>query len=144
MLSADLPIALDAMGGDNAPEEIVRGAALAARQLGVRIALVGKRALHGPALHRPVAVDHGEAARLLDEDLDDRLGAAEIEFAPPFLVGRDDRQRADLVRAHRDFLFAARLVLVARAGVGQCRRCGDDKRRGSEKRRLGHRKPPSI
>ena len=39
-----LPIALDAMGGDNAPCEVVRGAALAVRELGVRIALVGRRA----------------------------------------------------------------------------------------------------
>jgi glycerol-3-phosphate acyltransferase PlsX len=34
-------IALDAMGGDNAPEQIVRGAVLAAREMGVRVALVG-------------------------------------------------------------------------------------------------------
>ncbi|HXG35623.1 MAG TPA: phosphate acyltransferase PlsX [Dehalococcoidia bacterium] len=35
-------IALDAMGGDRAPAEIVRGAVLAARDLGVRVALVGQ------------------------------------------------------------------------------------------------------
>jgi glycerol-3-phosphate acyltransferase PlsX len=34
-------IALDAMGGDDAPKEIVAGAVQAARQLGVRVALVG-------------------------------------------------------------------------------------------------------
>src|SRR3970040_2244491 len=34
-------IALDAMGGDNAPGEIVAGAVEAARDLGVRVALVG-------------------------------------------------------------------------------------------------------
>ncbi|MEX0684280.1 MAG: phosphate acyltransferase PlsX [Dehalococcoidia bacterium] len=34
-------IALDAMGGDNAPGEIVLGAVQAARKLGVRVALVG-------------------------------------------------------------------------------------------------------
>lgn len=34
-------IALDAMGGDHAPREIVRGAVLAARETGVRVALVG-------------------------------------------------------------------------------------------------------
>jgi phosphate acyltransferase len=39
----DIPIALDAMGGDHAPREVVRGAALAARELGVRVALVGRR-----------------------------------------------------------------------------------------------------
>jgi glycerol-3-phosphate acyltransferase PlsX len=38
---ADLVIALDAMGGDNAPGEIVAGAVRAARELGLRVALVG-------------------------------------------------------------------------------------------------------
>ncbi|MCK4964295.1 MAG: phosphate acyltransferase PlsX [Dehalococcoidia bacterium] len=36
-------IALDAMGGENAPREVVRGAVAAARELGVEVVLVGKR-----------------------------------------------------------------------------------------------------
>ena len=43
-MTSELPIALDAMGGDNAPREIVRGALLGAARLGVRVALVGRRA----------------------------------------------------------------------------------------------------
>ncbi len=40
---ADTPlIALDAMGGDNAPGEIVAGGVRAARELGLRLALVGR------------------------------------------------------------------------------------------------------
>ncbi|MBI1886641.1 MAG: phosphate acyltransferase PlsX [Chloroflexi bacterium] len=42
MSREDPIIALDAMGGDNAPAEIVHGAVLAARDLGVRVALVGR------------------------------------------------------------------------------------------------------
>jgi glycerol-3-phosphate acyltransferase PlsX len=38
-------IALDAMGGDHAPQEIVNGAVLAARDLGIQVALVGPPAL---------------------------------------------------------------------------------------------------
>ncbi len=38
---AEPVIALDAMGGDNAPGEIVKGAVQAARELGVHVALVG-------------------------------------------------------------------------------------------------------
>jgi glycerol-3-phosphate acyltransferase PlsX len=38
-------IALDAMGGDHAPQEIVKGAVLAARELGMQVALVGPPAL---------------------------------------------------------------------------------------------------
>ena len=37
-----LPIAVDAMGGDNAPGEIVAGAAQAAEELGIPIVLVGR------------------------------------------------------------------------------------------------------
>jgi len=40
--AATLPIALDAMGGDNAPREIVRGALLGAARLGVPVVLVGR------------------------------------------------------------------------------------------------------
>lgn len=36
-------IIIDAMGGDNAPEAIVEGSVMAARELGVEIVLVGKR-----------------------------------------------------------------------------------------------------
>src|SRR5699024_1645603 len=38
----DLPIALDAMGGDNAPAAIVEGARRAVDELGVEVLLVGR------------------------------------------------------------------------------------------------------
>ncbi len=41
VMVADPLIALDAMGGDHAPGEIVAGAVQAARELGLSIALVG-------------------------------------------------------------------------------------------------------
>lgn len=43
-----LPIALDAMGGDKAPDEIVAGAHRAVSELGVPVALVGPPDLLGP------------------------------------------------------------------------------------------------
>lgn len=42
MASSSIKIAVDAMGGDHAPREIVRGALLGAREYGVSILLVGK------------------------------------------------------------------------------------------------------
>ncbi len=39
---ADLPLALDAMGGDNAPRDVVRGALAYAREGGGRVFLVGR------------------------------------------------------------------------------------------------------
>ena len=47
-----LPVALDAMGGDKAPDEIVAGAHRAVAELGVAIALVGQ-----PDVLRPIAGD---------------------------------------------------------------------------------------
>lgn len=45
---SETTIALDGMGGDHAPDVVVEGALLAARELGVRILLVGpRRALEG-------------------------------------------------------------------------------------------------
>ena len=56
--AAALPIALDAMGGDNAPREIVRGALLGAARLGVSVALVGRRA----DVEREIAAAVGDAS----------------------------------------------------------------------------------
>jgi phosphate acyltransferase len=52
-----LPIALDAMGGDHAPREIVRGALLGVSRLGVEVALVGRRADVERELSAAVAAD---------------------------------------------------------------------------------------
>ena len=41
--STELPIAIDAMGGDNAPGDIVRGTLLAVAAYGCNVALVGRR-----------------------------------------------------------------------------------------------------
>jgi len=68
----DPVIALDAMGGDNAPGEIVAGAVEAARNLGVRVALVGRPddiaaclARHGP---RPDTITIVPASEVIEMD----------------------------------------------------------------------------
>jgi glycerol-3-phosphate acyltransferase PlsX len=67
-----LPVALDAMGGDNAPDEIVAGAVQAVRERGVPVVLVGQpRALHQAlAAHDAVSeipVVRAEEALAMDE-----------------------------------------------------------------------------
>jgi glycerol-3-phosphate acyltransferase PlsX len=47
-------VAVDAMGGDHAPDDIVAGAVAAAREHGIRIALSGR-----PGLLRPLLARHG-------------------------------------------------------------------------------------
>jgi glycerol-3-phosphate acyltransferase PlsX len=49
-------VAVDAMGGDRAPAEIVAGAVAAARQHGLRVALTGR-----PGVLRPILARHGVA-----------------------------------------------------------------------------------
>nr|WP_084000181.1 phosphate acyltransferase PlsX [Actinomadura kijaniata] len=68
------PIAVDTMGGDHAPEEIIAGAVTAVREHGVPLVLVGqapriRRALDGlgvageiPIVHADEALDMGEGA----------------------------------------------------------------------------------
>ncbi len=69
--SRKLPIALDAMGGDNAPGEIVRGAVSAVRQLGVPVTLVGRREVIERALEavaRPPGLTVVDAAEVIAMD----------------------------------------------------------------------------
>ncbi|ETK30790.1 phosphate acyltransferase PlsX [Microbispora sp. ATCC PTA-5024] len=54
-----LPVALDAMGGDNAPGEIVAGAVQAVRERGVPVVLVGQPRVLSPAL-----AEHGALAEI--------------------------------------------------------------------------------
>jgi len=65
-------IALDAMGGDHAPREPVRGAVMAARRLGVRVALVGQpqaiAAELGRLGGRPPALEVVPAAEVIGMD----------------------------------------------------------------------------
>ncbi len=70
--TADPLIALDAMGGDFAPAEIVKGAVMAARDLGIRVALVGRPepvvaelAKHGP---RPEGISVVAASQVIEMD----------------------------------------------------------------------------
>ncbi|MDP2953815.1 MAG: phosphate acyltransferase, partial [Chloroflexota bacterium] len=47
-----MKIALDAMGGDRAPQEMVKGAAAAAREYKLEVLLVGQRALVEPEMEK--------------------------------------------------------------------------------------------
>ncbi|HEV2283323.1 MAG TPA: phosphate acyltransferase PlsX [bacterium] len=97
-------VALDAMGGDHAPREIVAGAADAARELDVEVLLVGpgdrlkEELRHLPAPHRPSPAQPGsEALRIVDAP--EVIGMAE---APAMALRRKRRSSIavalDLVR----------------------------------------------
>lgn len=98
-----LPIALDAMGGDNAPREVVRGAALAVRELAVRVALVG----------RPADIER-ELATLPPEDAAALPALTVVEAAEVVAMGEHPAQA---VRSKRDASInvACREVSAGRA-----------------------------
>ena len=83
-----LPIALDAMGGDHAPTQVVLGAALAVRELGVKVALVGRTA----DIER-------ELAALPQEHASARSSLSIVEASQ--VIGMDEHP-ANAVRAKKD------------------------------------------
>jgi len=72
----DNVIAVDAMGGDHAPAEIVAGAVLAARELSTHIVLTGR-----PGLLRPLLAKHGSAANVHIMPAEDSLAMDEGALA---------------------------------------------------------------
>ena len=69
-------IAVDAMGGDHAPEAIAAGAIAAARELRIRIALTGR-----PGLLRPVLARLGPSADVYIEPAEDSIAMDEGALA---------------------------------------------------------------
>ncbi|HTZ94432.1 MAG TPA: phosphate acyltransferase PlsX [Streptosporangiaceae bacterium] len=69
-------VAVDAMGGDHAPEEIVAGAVAASRDLGIRIALTGR-----PALIRPLLAKAGPAPNVYVESAEESIAMSEGALA---------------------------------------------------------------
>lgn len=103
MNDRDICVAIDAMGGDHAPEEIVTGACQAGRVLDCRIALVGDRvrieeiAKHAGGLPPSIAVVHADGSVAMDE-----APAAAVRRGPSTSMGK----MVDLIRdgtAHAAF-----------------------------------------
>jgi len=102
-----LLIALDAMGGDHAPAEIVAGALLARRELGVEVALVGPREVVEAELARDGPVPTG----------------IEVIHAPQ-AIGMDEHP-AQAVRGKRDASINVAMDLVKRGVAGACVSAGN-------------------
>ena len=106
-------IAVDAMGGDSAPLEIVRGAiAFALESLDQRVFLVGRRAAIDAAVRTAFAMDDvAPAEQALVADLVTIVTASEV-------IGMDEHP-SSAVRAKRDssVVRACKLVAAGRAGA---------------------------
>ena len=95
-------IIIDAMGGDNAPEEIVKGAVRAKRELGVDLTLVGME-------------DKVKACLAAEGCSDSELGEIEIVNASEIITMEDDPSTA--TRRKKDSSMAVALNLL-RDGKG--------------------------
>lgn len=114
-----LPIAVDAMGGDRAPGEIVQGAAEAAERLGVPVALVGPPELIGDARGlevipcREVIGMHEDGARAVRRKKDASLVVAAEAV-------RDGRASAMVSAGNTGATVAAALLRMGRlSGVAR-------------------------
>lgn len=76
-----LPVALDAMGGDRAPDEVVAGARQAATELGIPVLLVGDPTRIGPP--EPQAGIFVQAASQVIEMDEDPGRAVRVKNAIP-------------------------------------------------------------
>jgi phosphate acyltransferase len=113
-----IPIALDAMGGDRAPTEIVAGAVLAAAE-GVEVVLVGREEiLKGelealstslPIVHAPESIDMGaDPARALREKPESSISVAAR-------LVRDGLAGAFVSAGSTGAVMAAAAILIGRA-----------------------------
>ncbi len=118
---ANLPIALDAMGGDHAPDEQVAAAVAAARDYGIAVCLVGDEILisaelskHGPTpagitvLHAPDTIEmHEHPARAL---------RAKPNASMPVAVGlvREGRAGAAVSAGNSGAIMAAGIFILKR------------------------------
>lgn len=93
------PIAVDAMGGDNAPAEIVRGALRAATELRIPVVLVGRRELL-----------QSELARIEGPET---VARARVSVVDAREVVEMDEHPAAAVRAKRDASVVRACALVA-------------------------------
>jgi phosphate acyltransferase len=123
MPDSTLPIALDALGGDRAPEAIVEGALRATRELGVSVALVGRRDAIAGALR---ALGAAASDALTVEDAPDVIAmqdhpAAAVRAKPQSSLVRscalvaEGKARAAVSAGNSGAMLAAALFTVKRA-----------------------------
>src|SRR3989442_4684759 len=106
-------IAVDAMGGDHAPSEIVKGAALAATEYGIDISLVGIPASVQPLLDSHPRLQLVPCTQVVA--MDDHPAQALRNKADPSLsvcarLGRDGRAAGSASAGNSGQLVAARLI----------------------------------
>ncbi len=118
-LSKELPIILDAMGGDFAPQAMVEGAVLAAQD-GVPVLLVGREDLVRAELARhdaknlPITVEHAEEAMGMDEQATDVRRRPELSINVAVRLLKEGRGAALVAQGHTGATLVAALFGLGR------------------------------
>jgi glycerol-3-phosphate acyltransferase PlsX len=114
-------IALDAMGGDHAPREPVRGAVVAARRLGVRVALVGRPDAIEPELarwgERPPGLEVVPAAEVIGMDEEPARAAwrkRDSSIAVGLRLLKENRAHAFVSAGNTGAVMAAAIMYLGR------------------------------
>ncbi|MCL4448315.1 MAG: phosphate acyltransferase PlsX [Actinobacteria bacterium] len=103
-----LPVAVDAMGGDNAPDAVVAGAKVAATEMGIPVALVGPTDIIGPLLSDGVAgIEILPATEVIGMDEDP-------------VIGVRNKKDATLVKAAEAVRDARSSAMVSAGNTGAC------------------------
>ena len=119
-----LPIAVDAMGGDHAPAEIVRGALRAVNEHGIAVTLVGRR--------EAVEAELRSAGAGIPDGISVVDAREVIEM---------NEHPANAVRAKRDSSLVSSCALVA-GGEARARRQRRQQRGDARRRALHHQTDP--
>ncbi len=118
--SSGVVIALDAMGGDRAPAELVRGAALAARRHGLRPLLVGQPERLEPLLEAEARglgltiVPAGAAVPMDEHAVEALRGRRDSSIAVALALLKEGRAQAVVSAGHSGATMAAALLTLGR------------------------------
>jgi glycerol-3-phosphate acyltransferase PlsX len=112
-------IAVDAMGGDHAPDAVVAGALSAARELGVEIVLVGrKEAIESKLEHRSLApavrVVHAAEAVAMDESPSAAIRKRDSSLAVAYGLMHDGEVQAVVSAGNSGAMMAVGMFVVGK------------------------------
>ncbi len=110
---AALPVAVDAMGGDRAPEEIVAGARAVAADRGIAVALVGRSAVMGDTGDLPV-IEAGEVIGMEDDPAQGVRRKKDASLVRAAEAVRDGRAMAMVSAGNTGATMASALLRMGR------------------------------
>ena len=135
-------IAVDGMGGDYAPEEIVKGTVIATKEYGVQISLVGPSDLMGQELAKHdlagTDIEIVHAGEYLSFKIVENQAGDPLKQNEQIITALGNPMVVSISHYHLGFVeLTKKIKLQGRAGVGQKNELGIAKRFRDSRRGLG-------